>query len=74
MKEYTPKDYRGDVVLFTAEDQGDGVEYPPHLGWEGSIKGQLDLITIPGQHLTIFEEPHVKDFAAALKSVLDEQA
>ena len=59
MRRYSPKAYDGDVVLFTAEDQGDGVVYPPHLGWEGYVRGSLKLIPIPGEHLTIFQEPHV---------------
>jgi len=74
MKDYTPKDYQGDVILFTAEEQGDGVEYPPHLGWEGCVKGKLHLITIPGEHLTIFEEPQVNEFIDKLKIVLDKRA
>lgn len=73
MREYTPRDYTGDVVLFTAADQGDGVDYPPHLGWEGFVKGDLRLVTIPGEHLTIFQEPHVTEFARHLEEVLDSQ-
>lgn len=70
MTRYTPPAYDGDVLLFTAKDQGDGVVYPPHLGWEGFIQGQLRLITIPGSHLTIFEKPHVTEFSKQLTQVL----
>ncbi|MGJ8724653.1 MAG: amino acid adenylation domain-containing protein [Roseibacillus sp.] len=70
MRRYSPKAYDGDVVLFTAEDQGDGVIYPPHLGWEGYVRGDLKVITIPGEHLTIFQEPHVTTLAAKLRGFL----
>ncbi|MEM9080136.1 MAG: amino acid adenylation domain-containing protein, partial [Verrucomicrobiota bacterium] len=70
MQAYQTKSFLGDLVLFTAEDQGDGVVYPPHLGWEGYIKGNLDLITIPGGHLTIFEQPHVQTLTTKLQEVL----
>jgi thioesterase domain-containing protein len=72
MNHYHPPSYDGDVVLFRAEDQGDGVVYPPHLGWEGFVRGGLEIVTIPGAHLTIFEEPHVAEFAAKLSEVLKE--
>lgn len=70
MSRYTPKSYQGDVLLFTAEDQGDGVVYPSHLGWEGFVQGHLNLQTIPGSHLTIFEEPYVTELAKQLKELL----
>ncbi|WP_411845596.1 amino acid adenylation domain-containing protein [Roseibacillus persicicus] len=74
MQRYRPRSYDGDVVLFTAEDQGDGVIYPPHLGWDGYVRGQLELIPIPGEHLTIFQEPHVEDFAKELHKILSVRA
>ena len=70
MRRYSPKAYDGDVILFTAEDQGDGVIYPPHLGWEGYVRGELKVITIPGEHLTIFQEPHVATLSQELREVL----
>lgn len=70
MRRYSPKAYNGDVVLFTAEDQGDGVIYPPHLGWEGYVRGKLEVATIPGQHLTIFQEPHVTILSQKLRQLL----
>ena len=73
MRRYSPKAYDGDVVLFTAEDQGDGVIYPPHLGWEGYVRGDLKVVTIPGEHLTIFQEPHVTSLAKKLCQILRER-
>lgn len=70
MRRYTPRAYEGDVVLFTAENQGDGVVYPPHLGWEGYVRGDLKVVTIPGEHLTIFEQPHVATLASELSQIL----
>ena len=70
MRRYTPKAYDGNVVLFTAEDQGDGVIYPPHLGWEGYVHGELEVLPIPGEHITIFEEPHVRTLSQKLKNAL----
>jgi amino acid adenylation domain-containing protein len=70
MNRYNPPSYNGDVILFTAEEQGDGVVYPPHLGWEGFIRGNLTILSIPGAHLTIFEEPHVFEFGKQLATVL----
>ena len=70
MRIYCPKAYDGDVILFTAADQGDGVIYPPHLGWEGYVRGHLKVVTIPGEHLTIFQEPHVNNFSNKLREIL----
>ena len=74
MRRYSPKAYDGDVVLFTAEDQGDGVVYPPHLGWEGYVRGSLKLIPIPGEHLTIFQEPHVDTLSTKLRDILSDRS
>jgi len=72
MQDYTPRVYDGDLILFTAEDQGDEAIYPAHLGWQGYLKGNLKLVPIPGQHLTIFDQPHVATLARELDTFLHE--
>ncbi|MDP0490528.1 MAG: amino acid adenylation domain-containing protein [Verrucomicrobiota bacterium JB023] len=72
MDDYRPQAYSGNLILFTAEDQGDGVIYPPHLGWEGYVRGELKIISIPGEHLTIFDQPHVETLSHKFNEILDE--
>ncbi|HWG58371.1 MAG TPA: condensation domain-containing protein [Candidatus Acidoferrales bacterium] len=56
---YTPRPYAGPMLLFRA--QGRTAEYgnDPALGWDDVITGGVEIIQVPGDHMTILEEPYV---------------
>jgi thioesterase domain-containing protein len=63
---YRARPYPGPTVLFRSEarrDQGD-------RGWRELCGDSLRLVRIPGDHGSIFREPHVKDLARELDSIL----
>jgi amino acid adenylation domain-containing protein len=72
--EYTFQVYPGKITLLRTEDQNRddavGIEYDPQFGWGDLIAGGLDVHYVPGSHLTLLEEPHVKVLAAKLKACL----
>ncbi|WP_295614990.1 amino acid adenylation domain-containing protein [Chamaesiphon sp. GL140_3_metabinner_50] len=70
-KNYTPQVYQGRATLFWCEYQSLYIEKYPDLGWGNLVSGGVDTVFIPGEHLSLLAEPHVRVFADKLKSVLD---
>jgi aspartate racemase len=72
-RNYVPQVYRGRVTLFRSREQIIGVSSygDPHLGWGELAAGGLDFHEVPGTHLGMLQEPHVKVLAEKLKACLD---
>jgi thioesterase domain-containing protein len=72
--------YPGRTALF-ALAQRDGMtdslydplvgEIDPQLGWGPIAAGGVDVQELPGGHVTIFQEPHVRILAEKLKDCLE---
>ncbi len=73
--EYIFQIYPGRMTLLRTEDKNRdeavGVEYEPEFGWGDIVAGGIDIHHVPGSHLTLLEEPHVRDLAEKLKDCLD---
>ncbi len=70
MSRYTPAPYPGRAVLLrTAEDQGPGGD--PAQGWGELARGGVEVREVPGNHMTLLREPHVRGLAAALRDSLE---
>jgi amino acid adenylation domain-containing protein len=67
---YVPQPYAGRVTLFRAAVQrGIGI-YDWFLGWENIAPGRVEVHEVPGDHLSIFREPHVRVLARRLADCL----
>jgi thioesterase domain-containing protein/acyl carrier protein len=70
---YEPRAYSGRLTLFRAEvepslagsDFGD-----PYLGWGTLAALGVAVVPVPGDHLNLFDEPHARSLAWALRSNL----
>ncbi len=63
--------FAGDAILFhTAAEAGSSDEVRIS-GWRSLIQGNLKVVPIFGQHYQIVKEPHVKDLASKLVSVIE---
>ena len=62
--------YPGKVTLMRTEGilGGVGVERDEYLGWKNLVGQEIDVYPVPGHHLSMFEEPHVRQLAEAVKS------
>jgi thioesterase domain-containing protein len=69
---YTPKPYPGRVTLFRAAGRTAEYGNDPALGWEDVVRGEIRIITVPGDHMTILEEPHVWNLVEQLSACLEE--
>ncbi|MEA5617994.1 amino acid adenylation domain-containing protein [Cronbergia sp. UHCC 0137] len=73
---YTLKSYSGKVVLFKAINSSStsSVTYsfdPPELAWQKLVDGELVIHNIPGNHISILDEPNVKILAEKLTHHID---
>jgi thioesterase domain-containing protein/acyl carrier protein len=68
------KSYGGRVLLVRAEDvvKGHGVEVDVFYGWKKNVEGELNVVSVPGDHLGILRPPNVKQTASSIKSVLSD--
>ena len=85
---YTPQAYPGKVILFCSiPNKHDSVPPDRQIpiisskftllffrraGWDQRIKPDLEIITVPGDHISMQEEPHVKVLAEKLQVCLDQ--
>ena len=67
---YRPPPYPGDVTLFQATEADDGPATGDGGSWSGLVQGALRCIEVPGTHLTMMNQPHVRTLAARLAECL----
>jgi thioesterase domain-containing protein/acyl carrier protein len=72
LKRYTPKVYPGRLTLFRARMQPFFSSHAPDKGWERLAAGGLEIKVVPGNHLGMLQEPHVKVLAAQLRACLQQ--
>jgi len=70
VKDYVPRVYPGRATLFLASDDLTAA-YDVEEGWHDLVAGGLEKIRVPGNHLDIIKEPHVRVLAQELKACLD---
>jgi thioesterase domain-containing protein len=51
-----PEPYDGPVGVAERDER---FAYTPSMGWENYLTGDVTVHTVPGGHLTAYEEPHV---------------
>jgi aspartate racemase len=69
--DYALQVYPGKVTLFRANDQAARYDQSSDLGWSTMALGGVDIHEVPGDHLGIFEEPHVQVLAEKLRACID---
>ncbi len=66
MQEHTPRLFDGKITLFKAEIGSDKVEYEPDYGWSSCTSRGLEIVSLPGDHLTAFDSENIPKLAATL--------
>ncbi len=67
---YRPRQYSGAATLFRAMKQPVGTYDDPSLGWDQLVAGGLQVYNVPGDHLSMTDEPHVRLLAAHVQSFI----
>ena len=71
-RQYIPNPYPGRVLLFRASDRPLGSRDDMFLGWNDLALGGVEVHAVPGNHLSIVDEPEVYTLAAQLTSCLEQ--
>ncbi|MFD9733339.1 amino acid adenylation domain-containing protein [Umezawaea sp. NPDC059074] len=58
-------------LLEPAHDAARSLHRDPANGWGGLVGGRLDVVDVPGDHLEMMEEPHVREVANALSELIE---
>jgi len=76
IEQYDPVAYPRRITLFRAEDSVfDAPEaIASGLGWRGVAAGGLDLIEVPGGHLSMLQQPHVATLSRHLAGAIGDAA
>ena len=67
---HKPEPYTGEVTLFRATRQPSGAIPNRSLGLQTLVSGEISVIDVPATHISIVEEPDVKNLAALLQTRL----
>jgi aspartate racemase len=69
---YVVQAYPGRVTLFRASSGGASSRCTPHGGWGDVALGGVEVYDTPGDHMTMFKEPHIQVLAEKLRACIDE--
>lgn len=71
VRRYVPRTYEGRVVFYRSAEFGSRSDKNWHFTeWSRLTAGRMECRFVPGEHLTIFSEPHVSMLAKELTSSL----
>ena len=79
--DYAPEPYAGKIVVIRAESplpvdprlaaaMGAPLERAPDLGWQRLSRQPVEIIRVPGNHVTMITKPHVEVMAASISKYL----
>jgi len=71
LREYTPQVYPDRLTLFRARMQPLFSSHNPDKGCGAIATGSVDIKVVPGNHLSMLQEPHVQVLAEKLRACLD---
>jgi aspartate racemase len=68
---YRPEPYPGRITLFKAAEEAAEYGPDPKMGWGGLARGGVEVVEVPGDHMSILDQPRVAELADRLRSYLD---
>ncbi|MEH2084378.1 MAG: amino acid adenylation domain-containing protein [Nostoc sp.] len=72
-REYVLQAYPGRVTVFRAEERFalEKRDVDPQMGWSEMVLEGLDIQNVPGNHDSIFREPHVRTLSEKMRACID---
>jgi thioesterase domain-containing protein len=64
LKSYRPAPYIGRLVFFKAAEGAHGNAWDYSRGWLHLVTGEFEVYETPGDHRSMFQEPHVETLAS----------
>jgi thioesterase domain-containing protein/acyl carrier protein len=68
---YRPKPYPGRITLFKAAEHEAVFGPDPEMGWGRVARGGVEVYEVPGDHMTILDEPRLAKLVERLQVCLD---
>ncbi len=66
MKTYQPQPFEGHITLFKTSHVNDKFERPADYGWGNLALSGLDIVSVSGHHLDLFNPANIETLAGAL--------
>ncbi|HEY9665321.1 MAG TPA: non-ribosomal peptide synthetase, partial [Coleofasciculaceae cyanobacterium] len=73
-RNYEPHIYPGKITLFRSLLRLASYYDDPQMGWGELAAGGVEIQEVPGKHITMLSEPHVRVLAEKLQASLDKNA
>ena len=70
MDRYRVRPFPGSLTLFRARQGEPRILADPFGGWNGMAPGRVEVCDVPGTHMSMLSEPHVRELGAALGECL----
>jgi thioesterase domain-containing protein len=71
-QEYSPRPYGGKIILFRSEEMAANASPGSDLGWGDLAAGGVDVIEVPGDHMSMMRPPQVKTLAYLIKASVEQ--
>lgn len=71
LRAYKPEPYDGDAHIFSVSSRPGGAKSNPMQRWSDFITGNLDIVPVEGDHMSILEEPQVNGLAQKIREIID---
>ena len=71
MWDYQPRVYPGKITFFSAQEKDPYNAKTPERAWQ-LLAGEIEVIDVPGNHITMNTTPHVQIIADRLKAALEQ--
>ena len=70
LRAYKPEPYDGQVTLFSATHRPWYMRWDPMEQWANTLTGQLNIVPIPGDHMSVLQSPQVELLAEKIEALL----
>jgi amino acid adenylation domain-containing protein len=70
LRAYKPEPYGEKVYLFSAIHRPWYMNWDPMKQWSNIVTGQLDIVPVTGDHMSMVKPPHVADLARKIEALL----
>jgi phthiocerol/phenolphthiocerol synthesis type-I polyketide synthase D len=74
MLAYQPRPFPGHITLFKTTHTDDKVEYPADYGWSEVARDGLDIVSVSGRHLDLFNSDNIASLADTLNRSISRSA
>ena len=71
VKRYRPGTYSGEITIFRSDQEPHGLFLDPQFGWGNHTNRNVTVVSLPGDHFTIFTEPAVDQMAQQITDHLE---